>query len=107
MQLRIMTYNILDGGIGREALILEVLEAVQPDVVVFEEVYYSETIAGFAKALGADYFFGEGNRMRRVAVLSRVPILSRNSPHTFPPICRNLAQVTRQYQPGQRLHLFV
>jgi endonuclease/exonuclease/phosphatase family metal-dependent hydrolase len=35
---RLMTYNILDGGEGREAAIIEVIREVAPDVVVLQEV---------------------------------------------------------------------
>jgi hypothetical protein len=33
-----MTYNILDGGVGREAAIIEVIRAVAADVIVVQEM---------------------------------------------------------------------
>ena len=33
MSLRVMTYNVLNGGTGRESLLLEVLRAAVPDIV--------------------------------------------------------------------------
>jgi len=33
MSLRVMTYNVFNGGAGRENLLREVLRAVAPDVV--------------------------------------------------------------------------
>jgi endonuclease/exonuclease/phosphatase family metal-dependent hydrolase len=38
LNLRLLTYNILDGGVGREAAISEVIRAAAPDVVVLQEV---------------------------------------------------------------------
>lgn len=105
MTLRVMTYNILRGGLGREHLLREVLEAVQPDVVVFEEASSEAVIAGFAKALNANYYFGEGYRIKRLAVVSRLPILAHSSP-SFLPFWRILAQVAIEHQPGQQLHIF-
>jgi len=37
MSLRVMTYNILDGGENREAHILEVIQTSQPDVVILQK----------------------------------------------------------------------
>jgi hypothetical protein len=32
-------YNVLDGGRGRESLVLEVVRAASPDVIVLQEVF--------------------------------------------------------------------
>lgn len=37
MILRLMTYNILDGGTGREKQLLAVIKAAQPDVVIIAD----------------------------------------------------------------------
>jgi endonuclease/exonuclease/phosphatase family metal-dependent hydrolase len=44
MSLRVMTYNILDGGENREAHILDVIQAVSPDVVILQEVFAEELL---------------------------------------------------------------
>jgi hypothetical protein len=36
MAFRVMTYNILDGGMGREDSIVEVIQAVDPDLIVIQ-----------------------------------------------------------------------
>ena len=106
MTLRVMTYNILNGGIGREQLIAEVLLSVQPDLVILEEVYSRNTLEVLAKALNASYFFAEGNRARRVGLLSRRPILKRQSHHPFPFIWRNFIEVKIESSSGKPLHIF-
>jgi endonuclease/exonuclease/phosphatase family metal-dependent hydrolase len=39
MSLRVMTYNILDGGQNREEHILDVIKTSQPDIVILQEVF--------------------------------------------------------------------
>ena len=38
MPVRVMTYNILKGGIGRQTELQVVIQAANPDVVVLQEV---------------------------------------------------------------------
>lgn len=106
MLFKILTYNILDGGGGRQALILQVLQHAQPDVVILQEVYDAPFVERLGQALAMQPFFGEGNRQRHVALLSRVPIVSIVSRHPYPPIWRNFVEADLEYQPGQRLKLF-
>ena len=68
-----MTYNILDGGEGRENYLLEVLQTVKPDVAI---------------------------------LLSRLPVISCQSHHRFPPIWHNVIEAEIEYQPDKRLWLF-
>ena len=87
-----MTYNILNGGVGREEYILEVIQAANPDVVVFQEVYNEEFLMKLAHELHVGYFFfGNGNRKRRVAFISRYPVQAWQSNHVFP-ISRNFIE---------------
>jgi exonuclease III len=101
-----MTYNVLDGGEGREEYLLEVLQAVQPDVAVLQEVFHDDFLQNLAGALKMDSFSASGNRRRRVVLLSRLPIISRQSYHPFPPIWRNVVEAEIEYRPDQRLRLF-
>ncbi len=84
--MRVMTWNILDGGVGREQLITEVVEAARPDVLMLQEVY----VNGFVEALAADllmqHYVAEGNSTRHMALLSRLPIRSAAAYHPYPPI---------------------
>ena len=62
MPLRVMTYNILDGGENREASILQVIRSCDPDVVVLQEVYTAEFLRSLAQSLGMDFFLANGTR---------------------------------------------
>jgi exonuclease III len=106
MLLQVMTYNILDGGEGREEFLLEVLQAVKPDVAVLQEVFHAGFVQGLASALKMDSFFAGGNRKRRVALLSRLPLISCQSYHRFPPIWHNIVEAEIEYQPNKRLWVF-
>ena len=96
MRLRILTYNTKDGGLGREALILDVLKAAQPDVIVLEEVFEPASVQHWAEALGMSFFFARGNTRRHLALLSRFPIVSNASFHPNPPIHTALLEATLQ-----------
>jgi exodeoxyribonuclease III len=105
MLIRVMTYNVLDGGFGREQHIFDTLQSVQPDIVILQEVFASEFVEKLGNFLDMEIRFGDGNRQRHVALLSRFPILSSKSHHPFPPIWRNTIQATLEYHPGKKLHV--
>src|SRR5262245_2752493 len=106
MRIRVLAYNILDGGLGREDLIQAVLSAVQPDVAVLEEVYQPASVQRWAEALGLPYtFFASGNTSRHLALMSRFPIVSKASYHPNPPIHTTLLATTLQIAPQQKLHV--
>ena len=52
VKMRLLTYNILKGGEGREAEIVEVIRAAAPDVVVVPEVRGVERFRRIAAELG-------------------------------------------------------
>ncbi|HEX8773977.1 MAG TPA: endonuclease/exonuclease/phosphatase family protein [Pyrinomonadaceae bacterium] len=52
MTVKLMSYNIRFGGRGREALMTEVIEAVSPDIVVFQEASDPRVIETLAHATG-------------------------------------------------------
>lgn len=73
---RVMTYNILFGGFGREALIRDVVNAVRPDVVVFNEVTSTDSFEAIADAVGPHRVAGASRSNREHPVIvSRWPIL--------------------------------
>jgi endonuclease/exonuclease/phosphatase family metal-dependent hydrolase len=80
MTFRLMTYNILDGGAGREAALTEVIRAAAPDVVVMPEVMQPAALKRMAAELTMTACLGRGpDRGRKVGVLSRLPILGWRS----------------------------
>lgn len=106
LTLRVMTYNILDGGEGREQQLRRVIELIRPDVAILQEVYTERFLQDLANSLAMNAVFASGNRRRRVCFLSRLPIKTWHSHHPFPPIWRNVIRVEIETQSGQRLCVF-
>lgn len=75
LAVRIVSYNILDGGIGRADPIAEVLLAQRPDVVGLVEADDAEVLDRIAWRLGFDCIAAEGNQGRTSALLTRGEIL--------------------------------
>ncbi len=73
---RVMTYNILFGGVGRESLIRDVVSAIDPDVVVFTEVTSADSFEAIADVVGP-HRAGHARRSGREhpAIVSRWPII--------------------------------
>lgn len=100
-----MTYNILDGGEGRENDILSVVQAANSDIVIFQEIYSEEFLKRIAHELHMGYFFfGNGSRKRRVGFISRYPIRSPQSNHSFP-IWRNFVEAEIEYRQNRTFRL--
>ena len=98
MSLRVMTYNILDGGKNREAHILEVIQTAKPDIVILQEVLTEEFLQLLSQSLGMNYRIGQGNKKRKVALLSRLPVISFRSYHPVFPIWRNFIDAKIEYK---------
>jgi len=105
MSLRVMTYNILNGGERREAYIREVIQTAQPDVAVMQEVYSEELLKFLSRALAMNYYIGSGNKKRRVALLSRLPVRAFTSFHPLFPIWRNFIEAEIEYEPNKTVRM--
>lgn len=71
-----MTYNILYGGVGREALICDVVKAIHPDVAVFTEVTCDDSFEVIAEAVGPHRAEGAIRKNgQRAVIVSRWPVL--------------------------------
>ena len=101
MSFRVMTYNILDGGTNRESHILNVIQTVKPDVVILQEVFSDDILKLLSHSLGMNYYLGTGNKQRKVALLSKLPVISFNSRHPLFPIWRNIVDAEIEYEPGK------
>jgi endonuclease/exonuclease/phosphatase family metal-dependent hydrolase len=97
MSLRVMTYNILDDGQNREAYILDVIQSSKPDIVVLQEVFTEEFLKFLSHSLGMSYCIGAGNKKRKVALLSKLPVASFKSHHPIFPIWRNFIDAKIEY----------
>jgi endonuclease/exonuclease/phosphatase family metal-dependent hydrolase len=71
--MRLVSYNILDGGEGRADPLAEVLEAQRPDIVALVEADVPATVERIARRLKMDFVIGEGQG-HSSALLSRYPI---------------------------------
>ena len=84
-RLRIATYNILIGGRRREALVRDVLQRIDADVVSLQEVCDLPTLRQLGEALGMRVLVGEPSEpesIMRTAILTRLPVRSwRNERH--------------------------
>jgi endonuclease/exonuclease/phosphatase family metal-dependent hydrolase len=81
--LRLLTYNIREGGVGRAAEIAEVIKAASPDVVALQEARDPLVVERIAKLAG---FRHCGSRLSHsTGFLSNVPVLAhawRHPPRT-------------------------
>jgi endonuclease/exonuclease/phosphatase family metal-dependent hydrolase len=73
--MRIVSYNILDGGEGRADPLAEVIEAQRPDIVALVEADVPETVERIARRLSMDFIHAPGAK-HASALLSRWPIMS-------------------------------
>ena len=89
---RIVSYNILNGGVGRADPIAEVLLAQRPDVVGLVEADDAEVVGRVAWRLGFDVVTAEGRKGRTAALLTRgrilqssnlVPLMKGDRPRSF------------------------
>lgn len=69
MTLRLLSYNIRFGGLGREHALAETIKALAPDLVVFQEATRPEVIERVAKEAG--FPFWAARRNHSIGFLSR------------------------------------
>jgi len=70
--LRLLSYNIRFGGMGREAELAEVIRAAAPDLVVFQEATNPAVVAGLAEAAGFPVW--ASRRAHSIGYMSRVAV---------------------------------
>jgi endonuclease/exonuclease/phosphatase family metal-dependent hydrolase len=71
--MRITSYNILDGGIGRADPLAEVILAQRPDIVALVEADDAEVVERIAGRAKMDFIHASGGK-KGAAILSRWPI---------------------------------
>jgi endonuclease/exonuclease/phosphatase family metal-dependent hydrolase len=80
---KLLTYNIREGGVGRAEAIAEVIGAASPDVVALQEAVDPGVVARIAELAG--FPFHGSRRSHSTGFLSRVPVLEhawRHPPRT-------------------------
>lgn len=69
MTLKLLSYNIRFGGVGREEALAETIKAAEPDLVVFQEAIYPDVIERLAAAAG--FPFWASRRDHSIGFISR------------------------------------
>lgn len=72
MTLKLLSYNIRFGGRRRESLIAEVIRAVAPDLVIFQEATDTRVIEEVARLTGMETW--AARRDHSIAFVSRLPV---------------------------------
>jgi exodeoxyribonuclease-3 len=102
--MRVMTYNIWDGGGERLPLIRDVIQAQQPDVVALEEANDRTHAEDLARELGMALYHGEANSPWHIAWLSRLPVTYQQN-HKLPVLSKTLMEIDVEWE-GAPLQLF-
>lgn len=103
--LRFLSYNILDGGRGREQELFEIIAAQNADVVILQEVAEHAFVTQLAARLNAKYFIAATNSERTLALLTRLSICEASDFH--PRVLRHTClQAVLEYAPNETLTVF-
>lgn len=104
--LRVMTYNIYKGAQGREAGLVAIIQAVQPDILFLQEVAGETNIQCLAEQLGFYYAFAASHYgSKNLALLSRYP-LSYSQSHLAFPLFHALLLATVPLPTGEPFNLY-
>jgi len=91
--LKLISYNIREGGEGRLAAIAKVLRQQKPDIVALLEASSRANVESLAQKLGMEIVFGESNNpIGHIAWLSRLPI-HRTANHRHPRLAKTLLEI--------------
>lgn len=103
MTLRVLSYNLREGGGDRLEGIAEIIRRQRPDAVALEEATSRAALA-LARDLGMELMFGEANGEYHVAWLSRLPVL-RSKNHRLAVLAKTLLEIEVVWA-GDPLRLF-
>lgn len=102
--MKVLGYNIAEGGAGRLREIAAVIARQRPDAVALIEAKSRANAAALAERLGMALAFGEANGDYHLAWLSRTPILSVTN-HRHPGLAKTLLEIAISCDDAP-LHLF-
>ena len=83
--MRLLTYNIREGGVGRAEQIAEVIREASPDVVALQEARHPAVVERIATL--ANFPYWGARRLHSTGFLSRVPVMEHGWRH--PPRTRH------------------
>jgi len=101
-----MTFNIKDGGTGREQVILEVFRIIQPELILLQEVTDPSLVREWAASLNMEFVVAKGHSFRHVAIMSYFPIVSWTSHTPLQYFSRDYLAATIEYAPAHSLRVF-
>jgi exodeoxyribonuclease III len=104
MALRVMTYNILEGGGERMPYIRDVIRGQSPDAIAIQEANDRDLIEALARELEMRLVFGESNSAFHMAWLTSLPI-RRSANHRLPELRKTLLELEVEWE-GQPLRLY-
>jgi endonuclease/exonuclease/phosphatase family metal-dependent hydrolase len=102
--MRVLTYNIWNGGEDRLEAIAAVLRGADPDAVALVEATSRANAEWLARSLGMELAFGEANLGFHVAWLSRLPI--RRAHNHRPPLLAKTVLEIELETAGEVVRLF-
>lgn len=82
--LTVLTYNVLNGGLSREATLEHVIRSAQPDIVLLQELSDGRLLERLAGSLRAACFLARGRGRWHVGIISRFPIASAGTHQGMP-----------------------
>lgn len=103
--LRVLTYNICDGGQERLDLIQTVIASTASHLVLLNEADDESAVATLAGAMGMNYRWARGSGSKHIALLSHLPIL-RWHVYNRRPITQVLLEVELETGPGASLRIY-
>jgi exodeoxyribonuclease-3 len=89
---RVVTWNIWNGGEGRSDAIERVLREQDADVIALQEANERGIVEALGVRLGMDVVYGDANSEFSVAWLSRVPV-ARSQNHRLPVLEKTLLEI--------------
>jgi endonuclease/exonuclease/phosphatase family metal-dependent hydrolase len=106
MSLRVLNYNIWEGGGNRLSSITRIIEQQQPDVVALLEARNRAHVEELASHLNMHMAIGEANNYKKdnIVWLSRFPITATLN-HRLPILAKTLLEITIDWE-GTPLRLF-
>jgi endonuclease/exonuclease/phosphatase family metal-dependent hydrolase len=102
--LKVLSYNIREGGNGRLTAIADIIWRQAPDVVALLEANSRANAKALARGLGMQIVFGKANSKFHIAWLSRLPI-QRSANHRLAALAKTLLEVELAWD-GAALRLF-
>jgi endonuclease/exonuclease/phosphatase family metal-dependent hydrolase len=102
--LKVVSYNILNGGGRRLREIAGVIRSQRPDVVALQEATSRRKAGRLARELDMELVFGEANGKFHVAWLCRMPV-RRGENHRVPGLAKTMLEIELAWD-GQPLRMF-